>query len=287
MAQRRIQFPALLVTAVALALFISLPLISVVINVFQPDTQGVWSHLVQTVLGEYITNSLVLALGAGLGAGLLGTGTAWLVAMYRFPGHRVLQWTLLLPLAMPTYVIAYAYTDFFQYAGPVQSLLRESLGWSRGDYWFPEIRSLYGAIAIFSLVFYPYVYVLARAAFLERSSTLIDAARCLGVTKANAFFRVALPLARPALASRNSERSPTLVCPPSPPASTVPGMPSAIPSPPPSWLQAYWAWLHLRCFSRRQVAAEPHSTIKAADRQHAQHCPVCAGGLLVSAAYCL
>jgi iron(III) transport system permease protein len=200
MAQRRIQFPALLVTAVALALFISLPLISVVINIFQPDTQGVWSHLVQTVLGEYITNSLVLALGAGLGAGLLGTGTAWLVAMYRFPGHRVLQWALLLPLAMPTYVIAYAYTDFFQYAGPVQSLLRESLGWSRGDYWFPEIRSLYGAIAIFSLVFYPYVYVLARAAFLERSSTLIDAAQCLGVTKASAFFRVALPLARPALA---------------------------------------------------------------------------------------
>ena len=200
MAQRRLRFPALLVTAVALALFVSLPLISVVINDFQPDTQGVWSHLVQTVLGEYIFNSLALALGAGIGAGLLGTGTAWLVAMYRFPGHRMLQWGLLLPLAMPTYVIAYAYTDFFQYAGPVQSLLRESLGWSRGDYWFPEIRSLYGAIAIFSLVFYPYVYVLARAAFLERSSTLMDAARCLGVTKASAFFRVALPLARPALA---------------------------------------------------------------------------------------
>jgi iron(III) transport system permease protein len=200
MARRRFRFPALLVTAVVLAVFVSLPLLSVVVNVFHTDTQGVWTHLVQTVLGEYIANSLALALGAGVGAGLLGTGAAWLVAMYQFPGRRLLQWALLLPLAMPTYVIAYAYTDFFQYAGPVQSLLRETFGWSRDDYWFPEIRSLYGAILIFSLVFYPYVYVLARAAFLERSSTLMDAARCLGVGKTSAFFKVALPLARPALA---------------------------------------------------------------------------------------
>jgi len=196
----RFSFPYLLAVAAVLALIVSLPVASVIVNVFQPDSEGVWAHLAETVLGEYVFNSLALALGAGLAAALLGTGAAWIVAMYRFPGHRVLEWALLLPLAMPTYVIAYAYTDFLQYAGPLQSLLREALGWSREDYWFPDVRSLSGAILIFGLVFYPYVYVLARAAFLERSGTLMDAARCLGASQLIAFFRVALPLARPAVA---------------------------------------------------------------------------------------
>ena len=196
----RFSFPYLLAVAVVLALIVSLPVASVIVNVFQPDSEGVWAHLAETVLGEYVFNSLALAIGAGLGAALLGTGAAWIVAMYRFPGHRVLEWALLLPLAMPTYVIAYAYTDFLQYAGPLQGWLREWLGWSREDYWFPEVRSLGGAILIFGLVFYPYVYVLARAAFLERSATLMDAARCLGASQTRAFFRIALPLARPALA---------------------------------------------------------------------------------------
>ncbi len=194
------RFPFLPALAVLLALLVSLPVISVLVNVFQPDREGVWAHLAETVLGEYVFNSLMLAAGAGLGAALIGTGTAWVVAMYRFPGRRLLEWALLLPLAMPTYVIAYVYTDFMQFAGPLQGALREAFGWTREDYWFPEVRSLGGAIVLFSLVFYPYVYVLARTAFLERSGGLMEAARCLGASQRAAFFRVALPLARPAIA---------------------------------------------------------------------------------------
>ncbi|MCS6787572.1 MAG: iron ABC transporter permease [Thiobacillaceae bacterium] len=196
----RRRYPVLLASAIALALIVSLPVVSVIVQVFRPDEQGVWAHLAETVLTEYVVNSLLLAVGTGLGAALLGTGAAWWVAMYRFPGRGVLEWALLLPLAMPTYVIAYAYTDFLQYAGPLQSGLRAAFGWERGDYWFPDVRSLPGAIVIFSLVFYPYVYVLARAAFLDRSGTLMEAARGLGLTQRQAFWRVGLPLARPAVA---------------------------------------------------------------------------------------
>lgn len=194
------RIPVLPIVAFTLAVLVSLPVISILFNMFQPDESGVWSHLAETVLGEYVFNSVMLAGGTAIGTAVLGTGAAWMVAMYRFPGRRVLEWALLLPLAMPTYVIAYAYTDFFQFAGPVQSLLRETFDWTRSDYWFPEIRSLEGAIFLFSLVFYPYVYVLARAAFLERSGVLMEAARSLGLTQREAFIRVALPLARPALA---------------------------------------------------------------------------------------
>ena len=194
------RFSILPLVAVILAVLVSLPVASVIVNVFQPDEAEVWAHLAETVLGEYVFNSVSLALGAGLGAALLGTGAAWIVAMYRFPGRRVLEWALLLPLAMPTYVIAYAYTDFLQFAGPIQTALREATGWTRSDYWFPEVRSLEGAILVFSLVFYPYVYVLARTAFLERSGVLMEAARILGYRQWAAFFRVALPLARPAVA---------------------------------------------------------------------------------------
>ena len=194
------RYQSLLIVAVVLAILVSLPVASVILHVFLPDEQGVWSHLAETVLADYVTNSLLLALGSGLGAALLGTGAAWWVAMYRFPGRGILEWALLLPLAMPTYVIAYVYTDWLQYAGPVQSALRETFGWQRGDYWFPEVRSLSGAIVVFSLVFYPYVYVLARAAFLDRSGNLMEAARSLGLTQRQAFYRIALPLARPAVA---------------------------------------------------------------------------------------
>ncbi len=194
------RYQALLLVAMALALLVSMPVVSVFLNGLGPDEQGVWAHLVETVLADYVTNSLLLALGSGLLAALLGTGAAWWVAMYRFAGRGLLEWALLLPLAMPTYVIAYVYTDFLQFAGPVQTWLREVFGWQRGDYWFPDVRSLGGAILVFGLVFYPYVYVLARAAFLERSGTLLEAARSLGLTQRQAFYRVALPLARPAVA---------------------------------------------------------------------------------------
>lgn len=191
--------PILPLSAAVLALIVAAPILSILWMVLMPDSQGVWAHLRETVLAEYVLNSLALALGSGLGALLLGAGSAWWVAMYRFPGRGILEWALLLPLAMPTYVIAYVYTDFLQYAGPLQGMVRAVTGWSRNDYWFPEIRSLGGAILIFSLVFYPYVYVLARAAFLERSANLLEAARSLGLTQRQAFYRVALPLARPAL----------------------------------------------------------------------------------------
>ncbi len=196
----RRRYPFLLIVAVVLAILVSMPVASVILHIFMPDEQGVWGHLVETVLADYVRNSLLLAVGSGVGAALLGTGAAWWVAMYRFPGRGILEWALLLPLAMPTYVIAYVYTDLLQYAGPVQTALREAFGWERGEYWFPDVRSLGGAILVFSLVFYPYVYVLARAAFMDRSGNLMEAARSLGLTQRQAFYRVALPLARPAVA---------------------------------------------------------------------------------------
>ncbi|MFO7542461.1 MAG: iron ABC transporter permease [Thiobacillus sp.] len=193
------RFQPLSLFAIVAALLIALPVLAVVVEVFKPDSEGVWAHLAETVLADYVFNSVALAIGSGLGAALLGVGAAWIVAMHRFRGRGVLEWALLLPLAMPTYVIAYVYTDLLQFPGPVQTALRETFGWERGDYWFPDVRSLGGAIVVFSLVFYPYVYVLARAAFLERSGSLVEAARSLGLSTRRAFFRVALPMARPAV----------------------------------------------------------------------------------------
>ncbi len=192
-------FQPLPLLAILAAFLVALPVLAVVLGVFQPDREAVWAHLAETVLAGYVANSVALALGAGLGAALLGVGAAWIVAMHRFPGRGILEWALLLPLAMPTYVIAYVYTDLLQFSGPVQTGLRETFDWQRGDYWFPDIRSLGGAIIVFSLVFYPYVYVLARAAFLERSGSLMEAAKSLGLSTRRAFFRVALPMARPAV----------------------------------------------------------------------------------------
>lgn len=193
-------FQPLPILAVIAAAIIALPVLAVLREIFRPDTEGVWAHLLETVLAEYVLNSVALALGTGAGAALLGVGCAWIVAMHRFRGRSVLEWALLLPLAMPTYVIAYVYTDLLQFPGPVQSWLRATFEWQRGDYWFPDVRSLPGAILVFSLVFYPYVYVLARAAFLERSGSLMEAARSMGLSARAAFFRVALPVARPAVA---------------------------------------------------------------------------------------
>jgi iron(III) transport system permease protein len=130
---------------------------------------------------------------------VVGVGAAWLVTMCRFPGSRSCEWALLLPLAMPAYVVAYTYTDLLQFAGPVQSALRGLFGWSRNDYWFPEIRSLGGAIAMLILVLYPYAYLLARSAFLSQSVCALEAGRTLGHGPWRGFFRVALPLARPAI----------------------------------------------------------------------------------------
>ncbi|MGB0722523.1 MAG: ABC transporter permease [Gammaproteobacteria bacterium] len=185
------------------AFAVSAPLVAVVYLAVVPDAsgaEGVWSHLFETVLTGYILTTLGLMVGVGLGTFIIGTGTAWLVAQCRFPGRKIMEWALLLPLAVPAYVLAYVYTDFLEYAGPLQSLLRDLFGWSNPrQYWFPEIRSLGGAIAMMILVLYPYVYLLARAAFQEQSVCLMDASRSLGLNPWQSFRRVALPMARPAI----------------------------------------------------------------------------------------
>lgn len=180
------------------ALLLAMPVLIVFGSVLSPEVE-VWRHLRQTVLADYIINSLVLAFGTGAGALLIGTSTAWLVSQYQFTGRRVLQWLLLLPLAMPAYIIAYTYTGMLDFAGPVQAALRDYFGWVYGDYWFPEIRSLAGAILMLSLVLYPYVYMLARSAFREQSASMLEASRTLGFSPRQHFWQVALPLARPAL----------------------------------------------------------------------------------------
>lgn len=180
------------------ALILALPVAIVFASWFSPQLE-VWRHLQQTVLSDYIVNSLILAGGTGLGALLLGTSTAWLVSQYHFIGRRYLEWLLLLPLAMPAYIIAYTYTGMLDFAGPLQTWLRAVFGWSFGDYWFPEIRSLGGAVLMLSLVLYPYVYMLARNAFSEQSASLLEASRTLGLSPRQHFWKVALPLARPAI----------------------------------------------------------------------------------------
>ncbi|MCF8199425.1 MAG: iron ABC transporter permease [Sulfuritalea sp.] len=185
----------------ALAVLVALPVLAVGANIFSGGTSGTWGHLMATVLPEYVANSIWLCLGVGTGVAAMGTGAAWLVALNDFPGRRVAEWALLLPMAMPAYVLAYTYTDFLQFVGPVQTGLRESFGWKHGDYWFPDVRSLAGAIVLFSCVLYPYVYLLVRTAFLERAGGMIEAARALGLNPWQGFWRVSMPLARPAIAA--------------------------------------------------------------------------------------
>ncbi|MCC6474667.1 MAG: iron ABC transporter permease [Burkholderiales bacterium] len=191
---------ALALPALAVAALLVAPLLVVASSIFSAG-RGAWSHLAATVLPDYIVSTLLLAAGVGAAVLLIGAGNAWLVTHFRFPGRRLLEWALVLPLAVPGYVIAYAYTDFLQFSGPVQSALRELFGWRAGDYWFPDIRSLGGAVCVFSLVLYPYVYLLARAAFVEQSASLLESGRLLGRGAWGTFYRVALPLARPALAA--------------------------------------------------------------------------------------
>ncbi|CAG1003167.1 Putative 2-aminoethylphosphonate transport system permease protein PhnV [Burkholderiales bacterium] len=190
----------LVIVAVALAVLAALPVLSVVARGIAPGAGATWSHLADTVLARYVFNTAVLVVLVGAGVAFGGTLTGWALAQYRFPGSAFFEWALLLPLAMPAYVMAYAYTDLLQYAGPVQTALREAFGWSRGDYWFPDVRSLPGAATMFVFALYPYVYLLARTAFVERPAAFVEAARTLGMDRRRAFWRVELPLARPAIA---------------------------------------------------------------------------------------
>jgi len=185
------------------ALFVAglclLPMIAVALAAVSGGSETL-SHLLQTSLPRFTGNTLVLALVVAIGTALVGTGAAWLVTMTQFPAVRLLEIALALPLAFPAYVLAYAYTDLLDHPGIVQSTLRNVTGWGPRDYWFPEIRSLGGAALMLILVLYPYVYLLARAAFLQQSATVLLAARTLGHSTWSAFWRVAVPLARPAIA---------------------------------------------------------------------------------------
>lgn len=187
--------------ALLLAALILAPLLAVGWMAFFPK-ENIWPHLIATVLPTYVGNSLALMAVTGLGAAMIGAGGAWLTVMKSFPGRRFFDWALLAPLAVPAYLGAYALVDFFEYAGPVQIALRETFGWTNSrDYWFPEIRSFWTAAFVLTLSLYPYVYLLARAAFREQSVCALEVSRSLGQGPWETFFRVALPLARPAIAA--------------------------------------------------------------------------------------
>ncbi|HEX9858607.1 MAG TPA: iron ABC transporter permease, partial [Paracoccaceae bacterium] len=187
--------------AVVIAALVLAPILSVIWIAFHP-AENIWPHLISTVLPRYFGNTVVLMLGVGALTASVGTGAAWLVTMYRFPGSRVLDYALLFPLAIPAYVGAYALVDFFDYSGVVQVSLRGAMGWqSSRDYWFPEVRSRWAAVLVLSAALYPYVYLLARAAFREQSGCSYEVARALGTGPWGLFWRVGLPLARPAVAT--------------------------------------------------------------------------------------
>ncbi|HLV76337.1 MAG TPA: iron ABC transporter permease [Marinobacter sp.] len=192
---RRWLISALITTAI-----VALPVFSVLVLAFFPE-ENIWPHLVSTTLPRYLTTTIKLMLGVAALTLVIGLATAWAVTMCEFPGRKFFEWALMLPFAVPAYVIAYVYTSLLDYAGPVQIALRELFGWnSAADYWFPEIRSLGGATLMIGLVLYPYVYLLARAAFLEQSPSLFAVSRSLGHSALKTFFKVVLPIARPAIA---------------------------------------------------------------------------------------
>ncbi len=187
--------------AALIATIVLLPIAAVIWFAATP-TENIWPHLRSTTLPRYLYNTGVLMACVGVATAVIGTVTAWLVVMYRFPGRRWLQWALLTPLAIPSYVGAYALVDFLEYAGPVQTALREAFGWANArDYWFPQIRTRGAAAFVMSLALFPYVYILARAAFREQSGAGFEVARALGAGPFARFWRVGLPLARPAIAA--------------------------------------------------------------------------------------
>jgi iron(III) transport system permease protein len=186
--------------AALIAFIVVAPVVSVVWLAFHP-VENIWPHMMATVLPRYLGNTLFLMGGVGVITAVVGTGAAWLVAMYRFPGSRWLDYALLFPLAIPGYVGAYALIDFFDYSGVVQTALRASFGWETArDYWFPAVRTRSMAAIVLSAALYPYVYLLARAAFREQSNCTYEVARALGSGPVALFWRLGLPLARPAIA---------------------------------------------------------------------------------------
>ena len=197
----KLTFSTLQAAALVTAALIAVPLLTVAASLLPGAGSQTWAHLADTVLPSYIASTLYLCVGVGVGTVTIGAAAAWLVTMHDFPGRRMFEWSLVLPLAVPTYVMAYTYTDLLQFVGPVQSWLRTTFALTPGSYWFPDIRTLGGAVVVFTLVLYPYVYLLARSAFLERATGMLDVGRSLGLGPWRRFFRIALPLARPAIAA--------------------------------------------------------------------------------------
>ncbi len=184
--------------ATGIAVVLAVPIVSVVLTAMGGDSAAI-THLAGTLLPEYVANTLVLGALVVIGVLAIGLPSAWLVAACEFPGRRIAEAALILPMAAPAYVLAYAYADFLSAFGPLQASLRALSGWEVGEYWFPEIRSLPGAALVLTLVLYPYVYILARAHFLTRSAAALEAARSLGRSPREILVSVTLPLARPAL----------------------------------------------------------------------------------------
>lgn len=193
--------PGWAAAVIAILALVLLPIVTIIALALAPK-EDIWPHLMRTVLPEAIRDTILLAGGVGLMTLVIGTGTAWLVTMYRFPGRAILDRLLVIPLAMPAYITAYCYAELLDYAGPLQTAMRAAFGWqSARDYWFPDIRSVGGAVFILSLALYPYVYLSARASFVQQSVCVLEVARTLGRTSMGTFWAVALPLCRPALAA--------------------------------------------------------------------------------------
>jgi iron(III) transport system permease protein len=188
------------VGAHAAAALVMLPIVMALLAAFFGSFET-WLSLARTILPQATVTTILLALLVGAGTAVTGTVTAWLVTSCRFPGARIFEIALALPLAFPAYVLAYAYTVFLDYPGPVQTWLRSVMGWGAGDYWFPDIRSLGGAALVLTSVLYPYVYLMARAAFMRQSSAAFHSARTLGASPFRAFVTVSVPMARPAIAA--------------------------------------------------------------------------------------
>ena len=186
------------IAAIIIAVIFFLPVASILSSLFIPNAE-IWQYISESLWNQYLINSLILVIGVGSGTVIIGISTAWLVTMCDFPGSGFYKYALLLPMAFPAYIIAYTYTGIFDVTGPLQIWLRDSFDLAYGDYWFPEIRSMGGAIFVLTLVLYPYVYLLTRSALLEQSVCVLEVSRTLGCNSYNMFFRVALPLIRPAV----------------------------------------------------------------------------------------
>ncbi|MGF1752698.1 iron ABC transporter permease [Vibrio makurazakiensis] len=186
-------------SSLSFALLLVLPILAIFYTAIG-ETDEVFSHLLSTVMPTYTYNTIVLVLGVMVLSLIFGIPSAWFMAMCRLPSEKWLQWALVLPLAMPGYIIGYIFTDWFDFAGPIQIFLRDITGWGPGEYWFPDIRTLGGATAVLALVLYPYVYLLCRAAFMEQNVSLLQSARLLKCSPWESFRRISLPLVRPSMA---------------------------------------------------------------------------------------